>query len=270
MTENIQELTELFADADSITVLTGAGVSTGSGIPDYRDRNGEWKQSPPMQFSEFANSEGARQRYWARSFVGWQRFGNAQPNAAHLALARLESTGKIDTVMTQNVDRLHSLAGSERVIDLHGDLGQVHCIDCGETSSRRAFQQAMQSANPDWHARVFRYRPDGDAELGADNHVDFNVPECSVCGGRIKPDVVMFGESVPKDRVDEAMAAVDRAEALLVAGSSLMVFSGFRFARRAHETGKPIAVVNRGKTRADDMATLKIDADCGDVLSMLQ
>ncbi len=270
MTDAIQALAELLANTQSMTVLTGAGVSTGSGIPDYRDRNGEWKQAPPMQFGEFAKSDEARQRYWARSYVGWQRFGGAAPNAAHHALARLEAAGRIDTLITQNVDRLHSEAGSERVIDLHGDLSQVRCIDCGQTSARSAFQEAMKTANPDWHARVSRYRPDGDAELASDTHLDFQVPACAACGGRLKPDVVMFGETVPKDRVDEAMAAVDRADALLIAGSSLMVFSGFRFARRAHEISKPIIVINRGKTRADDMATLKIDADVGEVLSRME
>ena len=265
-----QELAELFANVDSVAVLTGAGVSTGSGIPDYRDRDGEWKSAPPMQYSEFAGSDTARRRYWARSYVGWQHFGAARPNASHRALARLEAAGKVDTVITQNVDRLHSRAGSEKVIDLHGDLGKVRCIECGDVSSRQAFQRQLKAANPDWHARVFEYRPDGDVDLAEQSHLDFRVPGCSRCGGRIKPDVVMFGESVPKSRVEDAMSAVDRAEALLIAGSSLMVFSGFRFARRAHETGKPIAIVNRGKTRADDIATLKVDADCGDVLSQLE
>lgn len=265
----MQELDELLTDVGTVTVLTGAGVSTGSGIPDYRGRDGEWKHAPPMQFAEFAGSDVARQRYWARSYVGWQRFGTARPNAAHRALAQLEASGKVDTLITQNVDRLHSRAGSENVIDLHGDLGKVRCIDCSDTSLRHTFQRRLKTANPDWHARVFRYRPDGDVDLAENNHVDFTVPGCSKCGGRIKPDVVMFGESVPKDRVEDAMSAVDRTDALLVAGSSLMVFSGFRFARRAHETGKPIAIINRGRTRADDIATVKVDADCGDVLSRL-
>ena len=263
------ELNELLEDVGAVTVLTGAGVSTGSGIPDYRDRDGEWKHAPPMQFSEFAGSETARRRYWARSYVGWQRFGTARPNAAHHALARLESDGKVDTVITQNVDRLHSRAGSENVIDLHGDLGKVRCIDCNTIALRHNFQRELKDANPDWHARVFRYRPDGDVELAENSHVDFAVPGCRTCGGRVKPDVVMFGESVPKGRVEDAMSAVDRTDALLVAGSSLMVFSGFRFARHAHETGKPIAIINRGRTRADDLASVKVDADCGDVLSRL-
>ena len=266
----IQNLSTLLGRVGAITVLTGAGVSTRSGIPDYRDRDGEWKNAPPMQYAEFAGSAMARRRYWARSYVGWQRFGTAKPNAAHRALARLEAAGKIDTVITQNVDRLHTRAGSDRVIDLHGDLGKVRCIDCDATTLRHSFQHALRSANPDWHARVFRYRPDGDVEIAEESHADFAVPGCSNCGGRIKPDVVMFGESVPKQRVEDAMYAVDRADALLVAGSSLMVYSGFRFARRAHESGTPIAIVNRGKTRADDIATLKVDADCGNVLSQIE
>jgi len=258
MAKSTRKLRELLADADTVTVLTGAGVSTGSGIPDYRDRDGEWKHTPPMQFAEFAGSDAARQRYWARSYVGWQRFGTARPNAAHHALAKLEAAGKVDTVITQNVDRLHSRAGSDNVIDLHGDLSKVRCIDCDETSLRHTFQRDLQAANHGWHAHVFRYRPDGDVELAEGSHADFSVPGCSRCGGRIKPDVVMFGESVPKGRVEDAMSAVDRTDALLIAGSSLMVFSGFRF-----------AIVNRGKTRADDLAAVKVDADCGEVLSQL-
>jgi len=257
-----------FLDANaSVTVLTGAGVSTGSGIPDYRDRNGDWKHAQPMQFHEFAGSGAARQRYWARSYVGWQRFGRAEPNAAHHALAELESRGKVDTIITQNVDRLHSRAGSRRVIDLHGDLGIVRCLGCGEQDSRRNFQQRLADENADWHADVFRYNPDGDAELADKSHLNFRVPGCRKCDGVVKPDVVMFGESVPKDRVEDAMAAVDRADALLVVGSSLMVYSGFRFAKRAGETRKPIAIVNEGRTRADALATLKVEADCGDTLS---
>ena len=265
-----RELDELLADVRTVTVLTGAGVSTASGIPDYRDRDGEWKHAPPMQYAEFSGSEAARRRYWARSYVGWQRFGTARPNAAHRALAGLESAGRVDTVITQNVDRLHTLAGSRNVIELHGDLSKVRCIDCNDTSLRQGFQGELRDANPDWHARASGHRPDGDAELAADSHTGFRVPGCRRCGGRIKPDVVMFGESVPKKRVEAAMSAIDRTDALLVVGSSLMVFSGFRFARRAHETGKPIAIVNQGKTRADDISTVKVEADCGELLSQLE
>ena len=248
-------------------MLSGAGVSTASGIPDYRDRNGDWKHSLPIQYQDFASKRESRQRYWARSFVGWQRFSRARPNAAHRALANLEATGKIDTLITQNVDRLHSTAGNRRVIDLHGDLTKVRCVSCNRVQARSSYQQQLRRANRDWHAGVFRYKPDGDAELADNSHRDFSVPGCVACNGIVKPDVVMFGENVPKPRVQEAHAAVDRADALLVVGSSLMVFSGYRFARQAAEQQKPIAIVNRGRTRADDLANLKVDADCGTVLT---
>jgi NAD-dependent SIR2 family protein deacetylase len=266
MKASTEALRDFLDAAGSVAVLTGAGVSTGSGIPDYRDRNGDWKHAQPMQFHEFAGSGVARQRYWARSYVGWRRFGRAEPNGAHHALAKLESKGKVDTLITQNVDRLHSRAGSRQVIDLHGDLGVVVCLACGEKDSRRNFQLRLADANAGWHAEVFRYKPDGDAELAEESHQEFRVPGCGKCDGVIKPDVVMFGESVPKGRVDDARRSVERAEALLVVGSSLMVYSGFRFVRQANESGKPIAIVNRGKTRADDIATIKVDADCADTL----
>lgn len=259
-------LGEFLDRVGSVTVLTGAGVSTASGIPDYRDEKGDWKAATPIQYAEFSGNDLVRRRYWARSYVGWQLFGQARPNAAHRSLARLEAAGKVDTLITQNVDRLHSRAGSERVIDLHGDLSRVHCLDCGTRASRTDYQQRIREWNPDWHARIFEYRPDGDAELAEASYADFTPPGCDACGGRIKPDVVMFGENVPTQRVSEAMSAVDRADALLVVGSSLMVFSGYRFARRAHESGKPIAIVNRGATRADDIATLKVEADCAAAL----
>jgi NAD-dependent SIR2 family protein deacetylase len=267
MTHSPAESLRAFLDeAGAVAVVTGAGVSTPSGIPDYRDRNGDWKIRQPIQFGEFRGSEAARRRYWARSYVGWQRFSGAAPNVAHRALVDLEADGKLDTLITQNVDGLHRAAGSRRIIDLHGDLARVRCLDCGDVRTRSEYQTRLREANPGWHAEVFRYRPDGDAELAERSCDDFAVPPCDVCGGPVKPDVVMFGEAVPRDRVDAAMIAVDRADALLVVGSSLMVFSGFRFARRAAETGKPIAIVNRGRTRADDIATLKIDADCADLL----
>jgi NAD-dependent SIR2 family protein deacetylase len=266
MKTSTDALREFLDVAGTVTVLTGAGVSTGSGIPDYRDRNGDWKHAQPMQFHEFAGSETARQRYWARSYVGWRRFGRAEPNAAHRALAKLESKGKVDTLITQNVDRLHSRAGSRQVIDLHGDLGRVVCLACGDREPRQGFQRRLADANAGWHAEIHRYKPDGDAELAEKGHQDFRVPGCRSCDGVVKPDVVMFGESVPRNRVTDAMAAVERSDALLVVGSSLIVFSGFRFAKRARELQKPIAIVNRGKTRADELAAVKIDEDCRQVL----
>ena len=267
MALNTKELADFLARNKSLAVLSGAGVSTASGIPDYRDRNGDWKHAQPIQFPDFVKNPAARQRYWARSYVGWQRFSRARPNAAHYTLAGLEATGIVDTLITQNVDRLHSAAGSRRVIDLHGDLGIVRCLDCNATQTRPDYQQALQDANRGWHADVFRYKPDGDAELAANSHDEFRVPGCAACGGVVKPDVVMFGESVPKQRVQNAADAIDRADALLVVGSSLMLFSGFRFARQAQEQGKPIAIVNNGRTRADDIAEIKVEADCGDTLS---
>jgi NAD-dependent SIR2 family protein deacetylase len=259
-------LGSFLAEAGSLTVLSGAGVSTPSGIPDYRDRNGDRKYSPPIQFADFMRNKSARRRYWARSYIGWQRFSGAQPNPAHHALARLEDAGKVDTLITQNVDRLHSAAGSRQVIDLHGDLAKVRCMGCEARTERAQFQVELEQANPGWHASAKHYRADGDVVLADDATAAFSVPDCATCGGIVKPDVVMFGESVPKDRVRDAMDAVERSDALLVVGSSLMVFSGFRFARRAGEIGTPVAIVNRGRTRADDLAELRIDEDCSAVL----
>ncbi len=263
----VSVLANFLTEVDSVIVITGAGVSTGSGIPDYRDRAGEWKHARPIEFGPFLRSAEARKRYWARSYVGWRRFGRARPNDAHRALATLELAGKIDTLVTQNVDGLHQRAGSRRVIDLHGDLAYVRCMWCDIVFARADYQQQLERANPDWHAEVFRFRPDGDAELAEGRHLDFRVAGCDRCGGIVKPDVVMFGEAVPKDRVASAAAAVDRADALLVVGSSLMVYSGFRFARQASAASKPVVIVNRGRTRADDLATLKVDADCAGALS---
>ena len=259
-------LADFLASARSVVVLSGAGVSTASGIPDYRDRDGEWKHAQPIQFGPFVRGEETRRRYWARSYVGWQRFSAARPNAAHQALVELEKAVDVDTLITQNVDGLHDVAGSRNVIELHGELGKVRCLGCDSITPRSEFQQRLQAENPNWHADVFRYNPDGDAELAERNYSDFVVPACLECGGIIKPDVVMFGETVPKDRVSKAAAAVERASALLVIGSSLMVFSGFRFARLAAAAKKPIAIVNQGRTRADDIATLKVDDDCATVL----
>ncbi|MGB5255973.1 MAG: NAD-dependent protein deacetylase [Woeseiaceae bacterium] len=267
MQQQSEQLAAFLAEHEAVAVISGAGVSTSSGIPDYRDRNGEWKHAKPIQFPDFVKNIDARKRYWARSYVGWQRFSRARPNRAHYALAGLESAGKVDTLITQNVDRLHSTAGSRRVIDLHGDLSRVRCLACKSTFARLDFQSALKQANADWHADVFRYKPDGDAELAAHSHEEFRVPGCPECDGIVKPDVVMFGENVPKERVGEALSAVDRADALLVIGSSLMLFSGYRFARRAAEQNKPIAIINQGHTRADDLATLKVEGDCGDVLA---
>lgn len=259
-------LVDFLDQAGSLAVLCGAGVSTASGIPDYRGRNGEKKHADPIQYGDFIKKPGYRQRYWARSYIGWRRFGRARPNAAHYALAELESLGKVDTLITQNVDRLHHDAGNQSVIELHGDLSKVRCVACDGVVARSDYQSSLKAANPGWHAEVFRYKPDGDAELAEKSYRSFRVPACPDCEGIMKPDVVMFGEAVPRDRVADATSAVERADALLVVGSSLMVFSGFRFARQAAALDKPIAIVNQGVTRADDMAALKVDDDCTQVL----
>lgn len=266
MSPESAELARYLSENPSLTVLTGAGISTGSGIPDYRDSNGDSKVKSPIQYQEFVGRPENRQRYWARSYVGWQRFSKAAPNAAHAAVSDLESSGRIDTLLTQNVDGLHNAAGNTQVIDLHGSLSRVVCLQCKADSSRADYQRELQSANPDWHSRVFEIKPDGDAELAEESLQQFRVPACRQCGGIMKPDVVMFGENVPKDRVAIATQSVERSDGLLIIGSSLMVFSGFRFARQASELGKPICILNQGRTRADDLATLKLEADCVSVL----
>ncbi len=269
MNPDARELARFIARAGPVAVVTGAGVSTASGIPDYRDRNGDWKHARPVQYSDFVSRPEVRQRYWARSFAGWRRIADAQPNLAHEALAALEAAGRVNTLITQNVDGLHHRAGSRRVIDLHGRLQTVVCMGCGKRAGREEWQEQLAAANPSWRPDTDFFAPDGDARLRDEDVSDFVTPACASCGGFVKPDVVFFGENVPRRRVASALDALDRAQALLVVGSSLMVYSGYRFARRAAESGKPIAIVNRGRTRADDIATLKIDADCGDILDHL-
>lgn len=252
--------------AGDVVVLTGAGVSTDSGIPAYRDEEGQWKQSPPMQFRDFTGSQLSRQRYWARSMVGWQRMAQASPNAAHHALAEWERRGALRLLITQNVDGLHSAAGSERVIDLHGRLDRVVCLGCRALTARAELQARLVEKNPEFLGQSFVARADGDVELSVD-YERFELEACTACSGVLKPDVVFFGENVPAPRVETAMAALNGARALVIAGSSLMVFSGFRFARAASRLGVPVVVVNRGKTRADELSALRVDGNVGDVLS---
>lgn len=262
-----ETLARFMQQAGSVTVLTGAGVSTASGIPEYRDRDGNWKHAQPVQFNEFKDREHVRRGYWARSLAGWNRVADADPNKAHLALAALETLGLLDTLITQNVDGLHHRAGNQNVIDLHGRLDAVYCMNCDAITLRVDWQERLLSENPGWRGHITSIKPDGDVQLVDDDITCFQIPDCDNCGGIIKPDVVFFGESVPKDRVQAAKDSVARAGALIVVGSSLMVFSGFRFARLALEIGKPIAILNQGRTRADDIADLKLDGDCGDVLT---
>jgi NAD-dependent SIR2 family protein deacetylase len=250
-------------------VLTGAGCSTNSGIPDYRDGNGDWKRTQPVRFQEFIADETTRQRYWARSMIGWRRFGTAQPNDAHHALARLEANGQCQLLLTQNVDRLHQAAGSREVIDLHGRLDLVRCMACSQTIRRADFQDELIRANPAWGRLDAEMLPDGDSDLVGLDFSAFAVPACASCGGILKPDVVFYGENVPRDQVATAQERLADADAMLIVGSSLMVYSGYRFAVEAARRGIPIAAVNLGRTRADDLLALKIEEPCETALSFL-
>ncbi len=252
-----------------VAVLTGAGCSTDSGIPDYRDLEGQWKRSPPMTYQVFTASDAARRRYWARSMLGWPLVAAARPNDAHFALAEFERRGRTTLLITQNVDGLHQRAGSRRVIDLHGRLDRVVCLHCGAESDRAELQHRMIASNPQWLRHAADIAPDGDADLDSLDFSDFHVQPCDVCGGVLKPDVVFFGESVPPARPQEGMAALERSDALLVVGSSLMVFSGFRFARRARDLGLPIASVNLGRSRADDLLSLRVQQPAAEALAFL-
>lgn len=264
---NASILAGFIADHPRLTILSGAGCSSASGIPEYRDDDGEWVHARPVQFANFVGSADVRKRYWARSFVGWRRMSKAEPNTAHRALARLENSGYVRALITQNVDNLHRSAGSRNVIDLHGVLRVVRCLGCDRRLSRYDVQIELERLNPDWAATITGIAPDGDAHIAGADSRDFRIPPCSGCGGILKPDVVFFGENVPRERVAEARRALAESDALVVVGSSLMVFSGFRFAREANASGKPVVIVNRGRTRADDLASVKITADCGETLA---
>ncbi|WP_241023649.1 NAD-dependent protein deacetylase [Paraburkholderia sp. Ac-20340] len=250
-------------------VLTGAGISTDSGIPGYRDDNGAWKRSPPITLQEFLGSESWRRRYWARSMIGWPTVGLAQPNGAHRALAQLQAAGRVGALVTQNVDGLHQRAGSHDVIELHGSIGHVHCLDCGAQYSRASVQPELVVRNPAVAGAFAEPAADGDAHLDFDGANAFHIPACAACGGMLKPSVVFFGENVPRERVAAASDALDEADAVLVVGSSLMVYSGYRFCAWAQQRGKPVAAINLGKTRADPLLALKVAAPCAASLEAL-
>jgi len=256
-----------------LVALTGAGLSTDSGIPDYRGPGSP--RRTPMTYQEFRSGEPARRRYWARSHVGWTRMAHAAPNDGHRALAALERCGALRGLITQNVDGLHADAGSREVIDLHGRIADVVCLDCGTVSPRDLLAARLAALNPGFveAAGAADERPDGDAELAEGVVAGFRVAACSVCGGVLKPDVVFFGENVPRERVAAAYAMVDAlvpaGGALLVAGSSLTVMSGLRFVRHAHKHDVPVVIVNRGTTRGDELAAVLVDAGCSDVLPAL-
>jgi NAD-dependent SIR2 family protein deacetylase len=253
-----------------IAVLSGAGMSTDSGIPDYRGPDSP--PSNPMTIRQFTSDPVFRRRYWARNHVGWRHMDATLPNAGHRALAALEAAGVVSGLITQNVDLLHTKAGSGNVVNLHGTYAQVVCLDCAHTMSRTALADLLEAANPGFTRRAeavggIAVAPDADAIVG--DTASFSIVDCPVCGGMLKPDIVYFGESVPKACVEQAYSLVDEADALLVAGSSLTVYSGYRFVRHAAATGMPIAIINRGPTRGDDLAAVKIDNGCSPMLALL-
>lgn len=253
-----------------VAALTGAGISTDSGIPDYRGPDSP--PANPMTIRQFTSSREYRQRYWARNHLGWRHMADTLPNAGHRALSHLEHAGVVSGVITQNVDLLHTKAGSSNVINLHGTYARVVCLRCGHSLSRAALAEALETANPGFSDRAERagglaVAPDADAVVGETD--SFQFVDCARCGGMLKPDIVYFGESVPKEVVDQAYSLVDESDALLVAGSSLTVFSGFRFVRHAAANGIPVAIINRGPTRGDDLAAVKVDAGCSPTLALL-
>ena len=266
MTSALRELVESHS---RLFVLTGAGCSTGSGIPDYRDADGEWKRGRPVMLQDFLHDELWRKRYWARSLVGWRRMQAALPNDAHRALAALESDGRVAQLVTQNVDGLHQAAGSRDVIDLHGRVDVVRCMSCARRMPRSLVQDELVRRNPEFAELTAAAAPDGDAALESVDFSAFDVPSCEACGGLLKPDVVFFGERVPPERVQRAFDALESADAMLVVGTSLMVYSGYRFVAAMAKFGKPIAAVNLGRTRADELLTLKVSAPCADALAFL-
>lgn len=254
-------------------VITGAGLSTASGIPAYRDRHGQWQHRKPIQHQDFLKSETVRRRYWARSFVGWPVVAQAAPSAGHTALTQLWRAGALATVITQNVDGLHQKAGCEEVIELHGGIGQVRCMACQQVFARALVQQWLAQGNPEFDpvaAGSAPSAPDGDAQLEDACHARFTIPDCPACAGMLKPDVVFFGDNVPRARVAQAIQAVEQASGLLIVGSSMTVYSGYRFAELAHRLGKPVVAINQGITRADPILHTKIEQNCNHALTRLE
>lgn len=266
----MKALLEHFDGVGRIAVISGAGCSTASGIGDYRDEHGGWKRPQPIQMQDFVSRETPRRRYWARSMLGWPMMRRARPNPAHRALAELERLGLLAGIITQNVDGLHQQAGSLQVLELHGSLADVVCLTCGARMDRRRVQDRLEQDNPFLRQASAAAAPDGDAELSDTLDLSgFRVPDCRHCGGILKPDVVFYGDSVPRDRVAAAKALVESVDAVLIIGSSLMVFSSFRFCRLAHQLGIPLLAVNRGVTRADEWLACKVESDCTEVLPAL-
>jgi NAD-dependent SIR2 family protein deacetylase len=265
----LDELAQLLLDGD-VVVLTGAGLSTESGIPDYRGPTGSLRRSVPMTYQRFVRDPAARHRYWARSHVGWPRLAAARPNAGHRSVQALHRTNHLSGVITQNVDGLHDAAGTVDAVELHGRLARTVCLNCGEYVSRQDVDAMLREANPHFTARLEAVNADGDAELSDTDLGDFRMVPCRVCGdGPLKPDVVFFGETVPRDRVELCYALVESSAALLVLGSSLTVMSGYRFVRHAAALHIPVAIINQGTTRGDQHACLRVDAPLGSTLAAL-
>ena len=269
-TASLDSLVDVVARRD-VVVLSGAGISTESGIPDYRGASGSLRRHTPMIFDDFVGSAEGRRRYWARSHLGWRAMAQARPNDGHRAVAALRASGHVAGVITQNVDGLHQAAGTPpEVVDLHGSLDRVVCLDCRTLSTRTELEARLTEANPDFAGVASRVNPDGDVDLDEDAVQRFRPVDCAACGtGVLKPDVVFFGENVPKARVESCQRLIDQASALVVLGSSLTVMSGLRFVRRAAEAGKPVVIVNQGPTRGDRHATARIDVPLGTALTEL-
>ncbi len=265
----LQQLTEFVQRHPRLLVLTGAGISASSGVPTYRDSHGRWQRKPPVQHADFMAERTTRQRFWARNLVGWRFMRDAQPSASHYALAELEQQGVVQHLVTQNVDGLHQRAGSSRVIDLHGRIDRVRCQSCGAEYPRETIQQWLEQRNPAFTRLAGAIAPDGDADVDDLDYSNLQVCDCERCGGVLKPDAVFFGGNVPTAVVAQAADALQQADAMLIVGSSLMIYSGFRFCRWAQEQGKPMVAINQGKTRADDMLALKLEWPCDVLLPAL-
>ena len=264
----VREIADLIG-AGGVVVLSGAGLSTESGIPDYRGPTGLARRAEPMTYQAFTGASAARQRYWARSHLGWRHIARAAPNQGHHAVAEMQRRSLLDGIITQNVDGLHQQAGAQDVIELHGSLSRVICLGCGERTPREELDQRLRAANPDWAAQEQQVNPDGDAVLDDGATDGFTVVDCLRCAGALKPDVIFFGENVPPGRVADCYAQVSEARALLVLGSSLTVMSGYRFVRHAAKLDIPVAIINQGPTRGDAQATFTLDAPLGSALTTL-
>ena len=265
----IEALVQFIRHHSPLLVLTGAGLSTSSGIPAYRDGDGRWLRRDPILFQDFLASATVRRRYWARSYFGWLLMQRAAANPAHRALAALEQSGHVSLLVTQNVDGLHAQAGSQALVELHGRLARVKCLHCHTVLDREEVQQQLEALNPGWRPEVLGYNPDGDAELDASAYPGFRVADCDACGGPLKPDVVFFGEPVPVERADTVGQFMARSKGLLVVGSSLVVMSGYRIVRQAAAVGLPVVAVNNGRTRADELLQFKTGGDCVKVLEQV-